>query len=103
MKLKGYIAMGTGLVTILGAIVAVMFWVSDNVVWASDYSAQQTQQTEVMIQIQIDITEERLERLQDKYQGATINSDAQRRIERYTKKIKRLEKQQEVIDERLLK
>jgi len=103
MKLKGYIAMGTGLVTIISAIVVAMFWISDNVVWASDYSTQQQQTTAVMIQIQIDIAEERLERLEDKYHGGHVNSSIKKRIDRFKKKIKRLEKQQEVIDEKILK
>ncbi len=97
------IAMSTGIVTTLGAVIAVVFWVSENVVWAADYSMNQQQNTEVLIQIQIDISEERLERLVDKFPSGVIPRDAQVRIDKFRKKIQRLENQQQIIDAQIMK
>ena len=93
--------MATGGISIVGSIIMVVFWVSENVVWAADYSTNQKQNTEVLIQIQIDITEERLERLVDKYNG-NIPPEVLPRVKKFEKKIRRLEKQQEVIDRQIL-
>lgn len=80
-------SIGTGVITAISGVVAVVFWLDSNLVWAGQYGRDQMQIQQFQIENRIDIQEDRLER--------ATSAAKRRKIE---KRIKRLEEQQKILD-----
>jgi uncharacterized protein (DUF3084 family) len=85
------IAMAVSTGTLVSMIAGAIFWVNSNMVFASDYATDQLQRQQVDVQIMLEMLYDRAER-----------ADTQEKKKEIERRIKRLEKQQEEIDKRLL-
>lgn len=77
-----------GATTIIGSITAAIIWLNSTLVWASDYQKDRAADHEFMIQMRIDILEDRRARSKD----SNLKRQLDHKIERYQKQLEALDK-----------
>lgn len=78
---------GASITTIISVIATGLYFISGEIVWASEYQRERAEDQEFLIQMRIDILEDRRARSKDSELRQRLN----RKIERYQKQLEKLD------------
>lgn len=82
-------AVGASATTIIAGIAAGAIWLSSSIVWASEYNEDRKQQTEILLEMRIDITQDQVRRAKD----SEVKEYLKKRLDRYEARLRKLQEE----------
>lgn len=86
-KVGKIMAIGASTTVIISGIAAGVIWLSSSVVWAGEYSEDRKQQTEILLEMRIDITQDQVRRATN----PEVREYLKKRLDRYESRLRKLQ------------